>query len=69
LIQVPTLVLHRAGDADGAQASDYLAAHIRTASRVALPGSDYFLVDDPAPTRSCASLGGRYLCSPVEQSR
>jgi hypothetical protein len=42
LIQVPTLVLHRAGNADGAQASDYLAAHIRTASRVALPGSDYF---------------------------
>ena len=42
LIQVPTLVLHRAGDADGAQPSDYLATHIRTASLVAVPGSDSF---------------------------
>lgn len=41
-IQVPTLVVHRAGDENAGPASNYLAEHIRTASLVQVPGSDLF---------------------------
>jgi len=41
-IQVPTLVLCRPEDAWDAQAGGYLAAHIRTARRVDVPGRDGF---------------------------
>jgi class 3 adenylate cyclase len=41
-IQVPTLVFCRREDPWDAQASAYLASHIRTATLVDLPGRDYF---------------------------
>lgn len=41
-IQVPTLVLHRADNPEQALVSGYLAAQIRTATLVAVPGFDHF---------------------------
>ncbi|HEY7197573.1 MAG TPA: adenylate/guanylate cyclase domain-containing protein [Gaiellaceae bacterium] len=41
-IQVPTLVLHRSKNSESSQSSAHLAAHIRAARLVSLPGLDYF---------------------------
>jgi pimeloyl-ACP methyl ester carboxylesterase len=46
-IQVPTLILHRAGDAlVPVAAGRYLAEHIRGARYVELPGSDHMVLDN-----------------------
>jgi class 3 adenylate cyclase len=41
-IQVPTLILRRPEDPWDAQASSYLASHIRTAKQIDVPGADVF---------------------------
>ena len=48
-IRVPTLVVHRVGDAISVQGARYLAERIPGARYVELPGSDHVIFIDPDP--------------------